>query len=83
MMTSGGRTLQSLADSLSPMAGRPVFDKTALAGYYAFTLEHAGLGTDDASLFTALPEQLGLKLEAARGPVEILAIDRIERPTEN
>jgi uncharacterized protein (TIGR03435 family) len=80
---SGGRTMQLLADVISPMAGRPVFDKTALAGYYAFKLEFAEQGGDDATLFTALPEQLGLKLEPTRGPVEILAIDHIERPTEN
>ena len=80
---SGGRTMQSLADSISSGAGRPVFDKTALAGYYAYRLEHAGVGTDGPSLFTAMQEQLGLKLEPTRGPVEILAIDRIERPTEN
>lgn len=75
--------MQSLADSISSGAGRPVFDKTALGGYYAYRLEHAGVGTDGPSLFTAMQEQLGLKLEPTRGPVEILVIDRIERPTEN
>ena len=38
---------------------------------------------DTASLFTAIQEQLGLKLEAARAPVEVLVIDAVERPTPN
>jgi uncharacterized protein (TIGR03435 family) len=82
-MVSGGRTMQSLADTLSGAAGRPVFDKTGLAGLYGFGLEYGGAGTDDLSVFTALQEQLGLKLESARGPVEVLVIDHIEHPTEN
>jgi uncharacterized protein (TIGR03435 family) len=75
---------------------RPVVDQTGLPGRYDFDLEFAidetlfggalGKGPDDPvkpSLFAALQEQLGLKLEATRGPVSALVIDRAEHPSEN
>ena len=79
--------------------GRFVVDKTGLQGEYDFTLDWASdigqrkapgnpeeastPGADGPSLFTALQEQLGLKLEPEKGPVEILVIDRAERASEN
>jgi uncharacterized protein (TIGR03435 family) len=70
--------------------GRPVVDKTGLDGAFDFTLDwtldsEAEKSADHPpSIFVALQEQLGLKLEARRGPVEVLIVDHVERiPTDN
>ncbi|HEY4084476.1 MAG TPA: TIGR03435 family protein [Bryobacteraceae bacterium] len=63
-----------------------VIDKTGLTGKYDWTLEWAPDTAEDAtrpSLFTALPEQLGVKLETTKGPVDTVLIDHINRPSEN
>jgi len=75
---------------------RPVVDRTGLTGRYDFDLEFVpdetlfggllGKGPEDSTkpgFFAAIQEQLGLKLEATRGPVAVLVIDHAERPTEN
>ena len=85
----GARPLSALASSLGSPTGRPVIDKTGLKGNYDVTLRYVEQPSANASpdtppeLFTALQEQLGLKLEADRAPLKVLVIDRIERPTEN
>ena len=85
----GARPLSALAGSIGSSAGRVVVDKTGLKGNYDMTLNYAPqAGADVApgdspNVFTALQEQLGLKLESDRAPLKILVIDRIERPTEN
>ncbi len=74
---------------LAESIGRPVIDRTGLKGDYDINLQWTPddepPSSDPArpSIFTAVPEQLGLRLESQRGPVEILIIDRAERPTEN
>jgi len=86
-VTSGGMTMKSLAKSISGYAaGRFVMDKTGLDGYYEVTLRFTPQGapspSDDApSIFTALQEQLGLKLEPQRAPVQVLVVDHIDRPS--
>jgi uncharacterized protein (TIGR03435 family) len=75
-----------LAENLSGMLDRPVVNNTGLTGLYDFRLEWASDQATDAtgpSLFTALQEQLGLKLESARGPVEVIVIDSAEKASEN
>ncbi|HKT79544.1 MAG TPA: TIGR03435 family protein, partial [Vicinamibacterales bacterium] len=69
--------------------GGPAVDRTGLDGVFDFTLTSreqsvsptsATTLEDGPSVFTALQEQLGLKLEAQRAPVDVLVIDRVERP---
>ena len=69
---------------LATLTGRPVADRTRLAGVFDLDMSYApNLGADGPSIFTALREQAGLALEPARGPVPVLVIDSAERPTEN
>jgi uncharacterized protein (TIGR03435 family) len=81
-----GESMGRLAEILSRQLGRVVEDKTGLTGRYDFTLEWDPAQTPDStipSIFTALQEQLGLRLESGKGPVEVLVIDQVEKPTEN
>jgi uncharacterized protein (TIGR03435 family) len=79
--------IATLARFLSGQLRRPVLDKTGLTGKYDFTLQWArGESQTDSngpSLFTAVQEQLGLKLEAKKSPSEIIVIDHVERPSGN
>ncbi len=88
--------VKALAEVLTMVLGRPVRDETGLDGVFDFKLEWApdpGMplsgvaeGAADsgrASIFTAITEQLGLRLESRKGPAPVLVIDRIERPSEN
>ena len=70
---------------------RTVVNKTQLKGIFNLLLQWTldpppGAAAPDGAgptIFTALQEQLGLRLEASKGPVEVLVIDRVERPSEN
>ena len=81
MFKGGGVTAETLATMLSNPAGRIVFDHTSLTGKYDVDLEWAEeAGSDKPSIFAAVQEQLGLKLESAREPVDVVVIDHVERP---
>jgi len=85
-----GASVEMLVQDISSAMGRPVIDKTGLNGKYDFILEWTPdmAPTGDSApagptIFTALQEQLGLRLESQKGPVETIVIDRAEKPSEN
>ena len=80
--------LETLAYSLSGEVGRIVLDETGLTGKYDLTLkwtpdEERGAVDAGPSIFTAVQEQLGLKLESTTRPVDTIVVDHIERPSPN
>jgi uncharacterized protein (TIGR03435 family) len=91
-MTATGVQMVSLVRFLSSLTHMPVVDETGLKGAYNLHLkwqreeEEQSSGLHDQALptiYAALPEQLGLKLDSGKGPVEVLVIDNIEQPSEN
>lgn len=84
-------TTGRLAQRLTGELGRPVLDRTRLVGAFdidlTFTPDNPTVDASDApnapSLMTALREQLGLRLESTRAPVDVLVIDQVQTPTEN
>ena len=90
----GGMPMRTFTRLLSPVVNRVVIDQTGLDGTWDLEVSYtpdlvpaaggdARPPSDGPTLFTALQEQLGLKLEAARGPVEVLVIESVARPTGN
>lgn len=93
---SGCGEIQRIAGVIAAEFEAPVVDATGLSGRWVFQSHHSGwpsdgrgsrsAATDSAalpSLSAALEEQLGLKLEQRHGPVTVLVVDAVQRPTEN
>ena len=86
-LTLQGLTMPLIAEELSHVVGRVVVDKTGLTDRYDLKLvwaaDDAPAGDSAPSLFTAVQEQLGLKLESAKEPVPVLVIDHVDLPSAN
>jgi uncharacterized protein (TIGR03435 family) len=94
-LTGIATTLRLLAGNLSGVLGRPVIDESGSETQYDFKLEYTpevpveGLpeevrpSADAPSIFNALTEQLGLRLEPRKGPVPVYVVEKIEKPSEN
>jgi uncharacterized protein (TIGR03435 family) len=91
--------LARMTQLLATVLGRPVVDRTGLKGLYDFSLRWddapireggvpgldapAAPGTDHGSIFTAIQDQLGLRLEPQRAPIDVIVVDRMDRPSQN
>jgi uncharacterized protein (TIGR03435 family) len=97
-LSIGTRSLPAMARLFSRAVGRPVIDRTALDGAFDLRLDFDQSGlpgferppgvpspdlSDKPTLYTALQEQAGLKLEAGRGPIDVLVIESAEHPADN
>ena len=86
-------TTAQMASMFSSVVSRPVLDRTGISGEFDFTLDSSDINMartqplDDEqagpSVFTAVEEQLGLKLEPGKGPIEILVVEQAAKPAEN
>ena len=85
-MTGTKLSMEDFASFLASRMDRPVIDHSGIKGEFDVKLEWSWDDSGDSprpSIFTALQEQLGLRLEANKGPVEILVVDSVEKPSEN
>jgi uncharacterized protein (TIGR03435 family) len=82
-LTAGGMSMSNLVAFLGGNVERVVVDQSGLTGAFDIELDWSPeqAATDQPSLFSAIQEQLGLKLISERGPVDVLVIDHVEKPT--
>jgi uncharacterized protein (TIGR03435 family) len=86
-ITAGGTPISGIVNLIAAVVGRPVVDGTGLSTPFDIELKYrparvAGdSATDEPTMFTAIQEQLGLKLEASTTAVEVIVVDKAEAPT--
>jgi uncharacterized protein (TIGR03435 family) len=91
-LDAGNTDMDLFAEVLSRKMDRPVVNQTGLKGVFNFKLHWTpqtdkpvdyGDGVEDVSIFTAVQEQLGLRLRAGKAPVDTIVIDHVEQPSDN
>jgi uncharacterized protein (TIGR03435 family) len=77
--------MDDLAKRLSPYMGRPVLDRTGISGSFDFQTEYSSTEArpDVVTMILVTVQDIGLKLESSKGPVEALVVERLEKPSEN
>jgi uncharacterized protein (TIGR03435 family) len=91
-ISAGTQTMEQLTGPLQAFTGRPVIDRTGLTGAFDFDVQWtsgpvapapgaAPPPDDGPSIFAALQEQLGLRLESGRAPFDVVVVDAVQRPT--
>jgi uncharacterized protein (TIGR03435 family) len=99
LLTFNGAPMSTLVRLMAQVIGRPVLDHTGLTGNYAFTLkwtpdefnlpatpqqsDQTSAEPNGTSIFTVIQDQLGLKLESTKAPIDSLVIDHVSRPSPN
>lgn len=78
-LTGRSRTMEDIGRALSNYAGRRVFDRTGLEGNYDFEVTWS----QEVSIFTALQEQFGVKLDPQRAPLDVVIVDSVDHPVED
>jgi uncharacterized protein (TIGR03435 family) len=87
-ITGRGVPMSALAETISEAIGAFVLEQTGLTGNYYFGFRFTRpndltVGVDTVPIFSALPDELGLRLEKQKGPVEVIVVDHFEPPSEN
>ena len=83
--------MTQIANTLNRAVDRPIVDRTGVKGYFNMRLQFApdpgspaaAADAPGPSIFTAIQEQLGLRLEPSKSPMEVLVIDSVQKPAEN